>query len=228
MAAIRVTDPQDVSFLAPTPDEALTLITCYLFGRSPRSPQRFIVRATPLEAGTGGKFGSSRGGSRLSRRALARTHGETSRLLESSQDCGSPRSMALRRRTLISDLLSRWPLIRQIKTGADGTGVSQCRSKPKPPAKASWSRGHPLHLSLLRRWLRAACLSQARQADFDRRRSRVADFPRPSLSQGRRYLRTAHPSRSPEKSEVSPPVFHASGKNSISKPRWTWSPTGLG
>ena len=31
--------------------------------------------------------------------------------------------MALRRRTLISDLLSRWPLIRQIKTGADGTGV---------------------------------------------------------------------------------------------------------
>jgi formate dehydrogenase major subunit len=31
--------------------------------------------------------------------------------------------MARRRRTLIADLLSRWPLIRQIKTRADGTGV---------------------------------------------------------------------------------------------------------
>ncbi len=44
---IRVVDPQDVSLLMPTADDELTLITCYPFGRSPRSPQRFIVRAEP-------------------------------------------------------------------------------------------------------------------------------------------------------------------------------------
>jgi sortase A len=44
---IRVVNPQDVTLLAPTTDEALTLITCYPFGPSPRSPQRFIVRGSP-------------------------------------------------------------------------------------------------------------------------------------------------------------------------------------
>lgn len=44
---IRITEPQDVSLLAPTADDALTLITCYPFGPGPTSPQRFIVRATP-------------------------------------------------------------------------------------------------------------------------------------------------------------------------------------
>ena len=48
---VSVVDPQDTSLLAPTPDDALTLITCYPFGRGPRSPQRFIVRASPVEAG---------------------------------------------------------------------------------------------------------------------------------------------------------------------------------
>lgn len=45
--AIRVVLPEDVSLLAPTSDDELTLITCYPFGRSPHSPQRFIVRALP-------------------------------------------------------------------------------------------------------------------------------------------------------------------------------------
>ena len=44
---IRVVQPQDVGLLEPTSEDALTLITCYPFGRSPRSPQRFIVRAVP-------------------------------------------------------------------------------------------------------------------------------------------------------------------------------------
>jgi sortase A len=47
---IRVVDPQDVTLLAPTSDDALTLITCYPFGHGPRSPQRFIVRAVPVAA----------------------------------------------------------------------------------------------------------------------------------------------------------------------------------
>jgi len=45
---IRVVAPEAVDQLAPTSDDALTLITCYPFGRSPRSPQRYIVRALPV------------------------------------------------------------------------------------------------------------------------------------------------------------------------------------
>ena len=44
---IRVVQPQDVALLEPTPGDALTLITCYPFGRGPLSPQRYIVRALP-------------------------------------------------------------------------------------------------------------------------------------------------------------------------------------
>jgi sortase A len=47
VTAIRVVLPQEVSLPAPTSDDALTLITCYPFGRSPHSPQRFVVRASP-------------------------------------------------------------------------------------------------------------------------------------------------------------------------------------
>ena len=45
---MRVVAPEDVSLLAPTSDDALTLVTCYPFGRGPRSPQRYIVRASPV------------------------------------------------------------------------------------------------------------------------------------------------------------------------------------
>jgi sortase A len=44
---IRVVTPEDVGQLAPTSDDALTLVTCYPFGRRPRSPRRFMVRALP-------------------------------------------------------------------------------------------------------------------------------------------------------------------------------------
>ena len=44
---IRVVQPQDVGLLEPTSEDALTLITCYPFGRGPLSPQRYIVRALP-------------------------------------------------------------------------------------------------------------------------------------------------------------------------------------
>ncbi|MGB7844154.1 MAG: class GN sortase [Candidatus Acidiferrum sp.] len=46
---IRVADPSDGSLLAPTAEDALTLITCYPFGVAPGSPQRFVVRAVPVE-----------------------------------------------------------------------------------------------------------------------------------------------------------------------------------
>jgi len=44
---IHIVNPGDVGLLAPTADDALTLITCYPFGKSPRSPQRYVVRAVP-------------------------------------------------------------------------------------------------------------------------------------------------------------------------------------
>lgn len=46
--AIRVVEPKDGTLLAPTPEDALTLITCYPFGPSPHSPQRYVVRASPV------------------------------------------------------------------------------------------------------------------------------------------------------------------------------------
>jgi sortase A len=45
---IRVVDPKDGTLLAPTPEDALTLVTCYPFGYGARSPLRYIVRAVPL------------------------------------------------------------------------------------------------------------------------------------------------------------------------------------
>lgn len=44
---IRIVAPEEVSLLATTSEDALTLITCFPFGRSPRSPQRFVVLASP-------------------------------------------------------------------------------------------------------------------------------------------------------------------------------------
>jgi len=48
VSAIRIVDPSNTALLAPTDDDVLTLITCYPFGHSPHSPQRFIVRAEPV------------------------------------------------------------------------------------------------------------------------------------------------------------------------------------
>lgn len=48
VSTISVVEPQDTTLLAPTPEDELTLITCYPFGRGPRSPQRYIVRALPV------------------------------------------------------------------------------------------------------------------------------------------------------------------------------------
>ena len=44
---IRIVSPEEVPLLTPTSADALTLITCYPFGHSPRSPQRFVVLASP-------------------------------------------------------------------------------------------------------------------------------------------------------------------------------------
>jgi hypothetical protein len=45
---IRMTEPQDVTLLAPGPEDALTFITSYHLRLGPRSPQGYLVRALPL------------------------------------------------------------------------------------------------------------------------------------------------------------------------------------
>jgi sortase A len=44
---IRITTPEDVSVIDPTPGPAVTLVGCYPFYHVGASPQRFIVRAVP-------------------------------------------------------------------------------------------------------------------------------------------------------------------------------------
>lgn len=44
---ILIVTPEEVSSLTPPSADALTLITCYPFGHSPRSPQRLVVLASP-------------------------------------------------------------------------------------------------------------------------------------------------------------------------------------
>lgn len=48
--AIHIVSPDDVSLLAPTASDSLTLITCYPFNHSAHSPQRYVIRATPSPA----------------------------------------------------------------------------------------------------------------------------------------------------------------------------------
>lgn len=48
--SIHIVLPEEVGLLAPTSEDALTLITCYPFGHSPRSPQRYVVRALPTNS----------------------------------------------------------------------------------------------------------------------------------------------------------------------------------
>jgi sortase A len=45
VSMIRVQDPKEMTLLGPTTEDALTLLTCYPFGRGSRSPQRLLVRA---------------------------------------------------------------------------------------------------------------------------------------------------------------------------------------
>jgi sortase A len=45
----RVIDPRDTSYLQPTADDRLTLVTCWPFGRGARSPYRFVVQALAHE-----------------------------------------------------------------------------------------------------------------------------------------------------------------------------------
>ena len=45
---IRITTPDDVSVIDPTPGRTVTLVGCYPFYHNGPAPQRFIVRAVPV------------------------------------------------------------------------------------------------------------------------------------------------------------------------------------
>jgi sortase A len=51
---IKITTPEDVSVIDPTPGRAVTLVGCYPFYHVGAAPQRFIVRAVPAAASSTG------------------------------------------------------------------------------------------------------------------------------------------------------------------------------
>ena len=51
---IRITTPDDVSVIDPTPGRAVTLVGCYPFYHNGPAPQRFIVRAVPVVGSAAG------------------------------------------------------------------------------------------------------------------------------------------------------------------------------
>jgi LPXTG-site transpeptidase (sortase) family protein len=51
---IRITTPDDVSVIDPTPDRAVTLVGCYPFYHKGSAPKRFIVRAVPASESSAG------------------------------------------------------------------------------------------------------------------------------------------------------------------------------
>lgn len=56
---IRVTTPDDVSVIQPTPDPAVTLVGCFPFYHRGPAPKRFIVRAVPAAGSAPGAGRSS-------------------------------------------------------------------------------------------------------------------------------------------------------------------------
>ena len=95
--------------------------------------------------------------------------------------------------TSLTALLSRWPLIRQIRERADGTGLGGDVGQDARDACAHrWRKNGALDLSILRSRLRSTDLSQGWETDFDRRRPGVADQPGKSLSERRGFLSVAH------------------------------------
>ena len=51
---IRITTPDDVSVIDPTPTPAVTLVGCYPFYHVGAAPKRFIVRAVPVAGSSSG------------------------------------------------------------------------------------------------------------------------------------------------------------------------------
>jgi sortase A len=76
VSKIRVVGPHDVTWLGLTPEDALTLLTCYPFGRSPHSPQRYLVRAVPLGPSRVAN-NSTAGDARTQQSAFSASHIET-------------------------------------------------------------------------------------------------------------------------------------------------------
>jgi sortase A len=83
IVATRIVEPSDVSVLAATPRNAITLVTCYPFYFVGSAPQRFIVRAekTPADATPAGD------GSRVaSGEALTSDRGDTETKIHQDRD----------------------------------------------------------------------------------------------------------------------------------------------
>ena len=92
------------------------------------------------------------------------------------------------------DLLSRWPLMRQLTTGSNGTGHGVDERSDALASAASRRGGrHAIGVSVLRGWLRPADLSPQGTRGGRRRRPAVADLRGASVPQRGGHVRAAHP-----------------------------------
>ena len=104
----------------------------------------------------------------------------------------------------LTALLSKWPLVRQIRERKDGTGARVDVGQDARDAREDRRReSGALDLPILRRRLRSVRLSQGRETDFDRGRPGESDQPGESLSERRGILSIAHPFAARNESEIS-------------------------
>ena len=101
-------------------------------------------------------------------------------------------------------LLSKWPLVRQIRERKDGTGLESMSDKTRAMhARIDDAKVARSICPVLRCRLRSADLSQGRETDFDRRRSGITDQPGKSLSERRGILSIAYTFATRNENEIS-------------------------
>ena len=130
---------------------------------------------------------------------------------------------------MIKELLERWPLIRQIRTGADGTGPEAMSERTKNLL--------PKHQDAeFTRSICPYCGVGCGQMVFhkDGELISIEGDPGSPISRGHLCPKGAdtfelhtHPNRLMTR-EVPPPLCNGVGGDSIWRRRWTWSPTGCG
>ena len=105
---------------------------------------------------------------------------------------------------MIKELAMKWPVMRQIFEGGDGTGreaMSDATKNLRP--KNDRGAGGAVGLSVLCGGMRAADLSQGREADIDRGRSAFAGVARKIVPEGVGQFRIADAFEARDEGEIS-------------------------
>ena len=127
------------------------------------------------------------------------------------------------------ELLSKWPLVRQIRERKDGTGLESMSEKTRAMhARIDDAEVSALDLSVLRRGVRPIDFPQGRQTGFNRRRPGIADQPGESLPERRRVISIADAFAARNENEISRTALERVDGDVRSSARWTWLPIAFG